>query len=66
MYLRIGERGERKEEKRKKHLGFILATLEIVSCLTLSKLHLDIQSKSNFAHKVKSKLNIVRLVLFHV
>ena len=27
------------------------------------KLQLDIQSKSNFAHKVEPKLNIVRLLL---
>ena len=38
-------------------LAFILATLEKL------KLQLDIQSKSNFAHKVEPKLNIVRLLL---
>ena len=30
------------------------------------KLQLDIQSKSNFAHKVEPKLNIVRLLLLFV
>ena len=39
-------------------LAFILATLANVF-----KLQLDIQSKSNFAHKVEPKLNIVRLLL---
>ena len=55
-------------EKRKKHLAFILATLEIVFWLTFSKLQVDIQSKcNNFAHKVEPKLNVVRLLsLFHV
>ena len=59
---------QRMEGKRKKHLAFILATLEIVFWLTFSKLQVDIQSKSdNFAHKVEPKLNVVRLLsLFHV
>ena len=67
--MRIARARRKKGGKEKKApiAAFILATLEIVSWLTLSKLHLDIQLKSNFAHKVKPKLNIVRLLfLFHV
>ena len=41
-------------------LAFVLATLEMANVF---KLQLDIQSKSNLAHKVEPKVNIVRLLL---
>ena len=54
----------RREKKRNGCiLSFYIGYCKDSFWLTFSKLQLGIQSKSNFAHKVEPKLNIVRLLL---
>ena len=61
---RTMKEGEEREKKRNGCiLSFYIGYFGDSFWLTFSKLQLDIQSKSNFAHKVEPKLNIVRLLL---
>ena len=65
--MRIARARRKKGGKEKRAPSFYIGYFGDSVLANVFKLHLDIQTKSNFAHKVEPNLNILRLLfLFHV